>query len=89
MDGVSKAGALGGRVMVSGRLNGAEIAREEAVSFGSIPLQNLRADINYALDEAQTIYGKIGIKVWGVGVVGGGEQIGKRTSHITITLGER
>ena len=64
LDRVSKAGALGGRVMVSGRLNGAEIAREEAVSFGSIPLQNLRADINYALDEAQTIYGKIGIKVW-------------------------
>ena len=42
LDRVSKAGALGGRVMVSGRLNGAEIAREEAVSFGSIPLQNLQ-----------------------------------------------
>lgn len=59
-----KAGALGAKITVSGRLNGAEIARDETVSFGSIPLQNLRADINYDLGEAHTIYGKIGIKVW-------------------------
>lgn len=61
---ISKAGARGGKITVSGRLNGAEIARDETLSFGSIPLQNLRADINYAFNEAQTIYGKIGIKVW-------------------------
>jgi len=61
---ISKAGARGGKITVSGRLNGAEIARDETLSFGSIPLQNLRADINYGFDEAHTIYGKIGIKVW-------------------------
>ncbi len=61
---IQKAGAPGGKIRVSGRLNGAEIARDEKVSFGTIPLQNLRADINYGFDEAHTIYGKIGIKVW-------------------------
>lgn len=61
---VQKAGAKGAKITVSGRLNGAEIARDETFSFGSIPLQNLRADIDYTLGEAQTIYGKIGIKVW-------------------------
>lgn len=64
LDRIQKAGGLGGKVTVAGRLNGAEIAREESVSFGSIPLQNLRADIDFAFTEAQTIYGKIGIKVW-------------------------
>lgn len=64
LDRVSKAGALGAKITVSGRLNGAEIARDETLSFGSIPLQNLRADVDYAFGEAQTIYGKIGIKVW-------------------------
>lgn len=61
---VNKAGALGAKITVSGRLNGAEIARDESLSFGCLPLQNLRADIDYALGEAHTIYGKIGIKVW-------------------------
>lgn len=61
---VNKAGARGGKITVSGRLNGAEIARDESSSFGSIPLQNLRADIDYYFNEAHTIYGKIGIKVW-------------------------
>lgn len=64
LDRVQKSAGLGAKITVSGRLNGAEIARDETVSFGSIPLQNLRADINYAFDEAHTIYGKIGIKVW-------------------------
>lgn len=64
LDRVNKAGALGSKITVSGRLNGAEIARDESLSFGSIPLQNLRADIDYSLGEAHTIYGKIGIKVW-------------------------
>lgn len=61
---VNKVGALGAKIMVAGRLNGAEIARDEFLSFGSIPLTNLRADIDYAFGEAHTIYGKIGIKVW-------------------------
>lgn len=61
---VMKAGALGVKVMVSGRLNGAEIARREMLSSGSVPLQNLRADIDYAQGFAQTIFGAIGIKVW-------------------------
>lgn len=64
LDRTGKAGALGAKITVSGRLNGAEIARDESLSFGSIPLQNLRADIDYAFGEAHTIYGKIGIKVW-------------------------
>lgn len=61
---VTKAGAQGVKVMVSGRLNGAEIARREMLSSGSVPLQNLRADIDYAQGFAQTIFGAIGIKVW-------------------------
>lgn len=61
---VTKAGALGVKVMVSGRLNGAEIARREMLSSGSVPLQSLRADIDYADGFARTIFGAIGIKVW-------------------------
>ncbi len=61
---VQKAGALGVKVMVSGRLNGAEIARREMLSWGSVPLQNLRADIDYASDFARTMFGTIGVKVW-------------------------
>jgi len=61
---VGKAGALGVKVMVSGRLNGAEIARREVLSSGSVPLQNLRADIDYAQGFARTIFGAIGVKVW-------------------------
>ena len=57
-------GALGARVIMGGRLNGAEIARRETLSWGKIPLQNLRADIDYALTEAHTNFGVIGIKVW-------------------------
>lgn len=64
LDKIGKAGAKGGKVWVSGRLNGADIARREVLSFGKIPLHNLRADIGYAFGEAQTIYGKLGVKVW-------------------------
>ncbi|WKZ28541.1 MAG: 30S ribosomal protein S3 [Patescibacteria group bacterium] len=64
IDRAQKAGALGVKVMVSGRLNGAEIARREMLSWGSVPLQNLRADIDYAADFARTIFGAIGVKVW-------------------------
>lgn len=59
-----RVGAQGIKVHVSGRLGGAEIARSEQSKEGRIPLHTLRADIDYALGEAQTVYGKIGIKVW-------------------------
>ncbi len=61
---VRKAGALGVKISISGRLNGAEIARREWLSWGKIPLTNLRADIDYAQDMARTIAGAIGVKVW-------------------------
>ena len=57
-------GALGIKVQASGRLNGAEIARVERYHDGTIPLQTLRADIEYGFAEAATTYGRIGIKVW-------------------------
>lgn len=57
-------GALGIRVMVAGRLGGAEIARTEWSAEGSIPLHTLRADVDYGFAEAQTTYGQIGVKVW-------------------------
>ncbi len=60
----TKAGAKGIKTMVSGRLDGAEIARSEHYSEGSIPLQTLRADIDYGFATAHTTYGAIGVKVW-------------------------
>src|SRR6266446_6459723 len=57
-------GARGIKVRVSGRLNGAEIARSEWYLHGQLPLQTLRADIDYGFAEANTTYGQIGIKVW-------------------------
>lgn len=59
-----KAGALGIKASVSGRLAGADIARTEYYSEGTIPLQTLRADIDYGFAEADTTYGKLGVKVW-------------------------
>lgn len=59
-----KLGAKGIKVQLSGRLNGAEIARTEHYHEGTIPLQTLRADIDYGFWEANTTYGKIGVKVW-------------------------
>ena len=59
-----KAGAKGIKTLVSGRLGGADIARSEGYSEGTIPLHTLRADIDYAHAEADTTYGKIGVKVW-------------------------
>ena len=59
-----KAGAKGIKVMVSGRLNGAEIARSEHYIEGSLPLQTLRADIDYGVATAHTTFGAIGVKVW-------------------------
>jgi len=59
-----KSGAKGAKVMVAGRLNGAEMGRREKVAQGSIPLHTLRADIDYGHAEARTTYGIIGVKVW-------------------------
>ena len=59
-----KAGALGIKAACSGRLGGADIARTEFYSEGTIPLQTLRADIEYGFAEADTTYGKVGVKVW-------------------------
>lgn len=67
-------GAEGIKVMVSGRLGGAEMARTEFYKEGRIPLHTFRADIDYALSEAHTTYGRIGIKVW----ICKGEIYGKR-----------
>lgn len=59
-----RAGAKGIKTQVSGRLNGADIARSEGYSEGTVPLHTLRADIDYAWEEADTTYGKLGVKVW-------------------------
>ncbi len=59
-----KAGALGIKTMSSGRLGGADMARTESYSEGTIPLQMLRGDIDYGFAEADTTYGKVGVKVW-------------------------
>jgi small subunit ribosomal protein S3 len=70
-------GAEGIRVMCSGRLGGAEMARSEQYKEGRIPLHTLRADIDYGTSTAQTIYGSIGVKVW----ICRGEILGKRLSE--------
>ena len=59
-----KAGAKGIKTLVSGRLGGAEMARSEGYTEGTVPLHTIRADIDYAEAEANTTYGKIGVKVW-------------------------
>lgn len=64
LDSVMRAGATGVKIMVSGRLNGSEIARSESFKLGSMPLHSIRANINYAFTEAKTTYGIIGVKLW-------------------------
>jgi small subunit ribosomal protein S3 len=59
-----RSGAKGIKTQVSGRLNGADIARTEGYSEGTVPLHTLRADIDYVWEEADTTYGKLGVKVW-------------------------
>ena len=61
---IERAGAQGAKVVIGGRLNGAEIARTEKLVWGKVPLNTLRADIDYARGAAHTSYGAIGIKVW-------------------------
>jgi small subunit ribosomal protein S3 len=72
-----RAGALGIKISVSGRLGGSEIARTEWYREGRVPLQTFRADIDYALAEAYTTYGVIGVKVW----IFKGEIIGDRAAQ--------
>lgn len=76
-------GAQGVKVMVSGRLNGAEMARTQQFKEGRIPLHTFRADIDYALVEALTVYGKIGVKVW----IFKEEVFGKRDLSINMGMG--
>lgn len=75
-----RAGAEGIKVRIGGRLNGADMARAEEYKEGRTPLHTFRADIDYALVEAQTVYGKIGIKVW----ICNGEVLGKRDLSLTV-----
>jgi len=70
-----RSGAKGIKTLVSGRLNGADIARAEGYTEGNVPLHTLRADIDYAAKEASTIYGKLGVKVW----IYKGEILNKKT----------
>ena len=80
-----RAGAEGIKVRISGRLNGAEMARSEEYKDGRIPLHTFRADIDYALVEAQTVYGKIGVKVW----ICRGEVLGKRDLSPNVGVNKR
>lgn len=76
-----KAGAVGIKVSTSGRLGGAEMARTEGYAEGNVPLHTLRADISYGFAEADTTYGKLGVKVW----ISNGEILpGKKTSTRTF-----
>lgn len=77
-------GAEGIKVQISGRLNGAEMARSEMFKDGRTPLHTFRADIDYALAEAQTTYGKIGVKVW----ICRGEVYGKRDLMLHFKSGK-
>ncbi|MDH3650582.1 MAG: 30S ribosomal protein S3 [Saprospiraceae bacterium] len=80
-----RAGAQGVKVRISGRLNGADMARSEEYKDGRIPLHTFRADIDYALIEAQTVYGKIGVKVW----ICRGEVLGKRDLSPNVGVDKR
>ena len=80
-----RAGAEGIKIRIAGRLNGAEMARTEEYKEGRTPLHTFRADIDYALKEANTVYGKIGIKVW----ICKGEVLGKRDLSPNIGVGKK
>jgi len=77
-----RVGAQGIKIKVSGRLGGAEMARTEQYKEGRIPLHTLRADIDYVVSEADTVYGKIGIKVW----IFKGEVYGKRDLSLNVGM---
>lgn len=78
---VMKAGAQGVKICVSGRLNGADIARTEKLAAGKVPLITLRSDVDYTPYEALTTYGKIGIKVW----IYHGEVFGRKDKFNVVT----
>ncbi|MDX1409878.1 MAG: 30S ribosomal protein S3, partial [Saprospiraceae bacterium] len=80
-----RSGAEGIKVRISGRLNGAEMARTEEYKDGRTPLHTFRADIDYSLKEAHTVYGKIGIKVW----ICKGEVLTKRPLSLNAGMGRR
>nr|WP_249776127.1 30S ribosomal protein S3 [Spiroplasma clarkii] len=80
-----KAGAMGIKTSVSGRLGGVEMARTEGYLEGSVPLSTLRSDIDYALYEARTTYGQIGVKVW----INHGEILGKPGQNQNNVIAER
>jgi len=77
-------GAKGMKIMVAGRLNGAEMARTQQYKEGRIPLHTFRADVDYALSEANTVYGKIGVKVW----IFKEEVYAKRDLSINMGMGD-
>ena len=77
--------AEGIKIQISGRLNGAEMARSEHYKEGRIPLSTFRADIDYAMVEAHTTYGRIGIKVW----IMKGEVYGKRDLNPLVGLSKK
>lgn len=77
-----RANAEGIKVRIAGRLNGADMARSEEYKEGRIPLHTFRADIDYALAEAHTVYGKIGVKTW----ICRGEVLGKRELNPLVGL---
>lgn len=79
-----RAGALGIKVMTKGRLNGAEIARDEKIVWGKIPLHTMRADIDYARGAANTTYGAIGVKVW----IYKGEVFNNKNEHKGDVIGK-
>lgn len=85
MQRVMKAGAKGVKTLVSGRLGGADIARSEGYSDGIVPLHTLRADIDYAMSEAHTTYGRLGVKVW---ICRGEILPEKKTKNVEETKGE-
>ena len=82
-------GAKGVKIMISGRLNGAEIARTEWYREGRVPLHTLRADVDYGFAEAHTTYGVIGVKVWifkGEILPGASEVEAPKTAQSTVTV---
>lgn len=77
-------GAKGVKIRSSGRLNGVDMARKEEYKEGKVPLHTLRADIDYAFEEANTIYGSIGVKTW----INKGEVFGRRDLSLNVGLGK-
>ena len=84
MQRVMRAGAQGCKIMISGRLDGAEIARSEHYQEGRLPLQTLRSDIDYALYEAKTTFGILGVKVW----ICNGEILAKKNNAVVAKVEE-